>query len=297
MLAIGLLAALVSGCGGVAQGSPGASVPLVTAGAPSGSSGAPTLTPTSAASVAPTKPPATAFPTEAFRFGDILKIQVNNLAARKAPDRNAGLVHRYDTSGETPIDKGEVRLDKGARVMVGIGPIRVGNIVWYLVWPSPDGKVTDSSSDWYAGKPADVSSGPAWVAASLDASVYMTLDRRPDTAEIEKSMAVGLFASGTGPFESAPQARHDAFLLDWAAAAPDQGSPCTFRVSLTPADSGVPPKKAIDTSTSTSKASPLLGTTVSAPWLPIPAGSWTTFTVKIAGTCAWTFRLIRLEHD
>jgi hypothetical protein len=296
-LGLALVAAIAGACGGQTQGSPGASVPVATAAIPAESGVAPTLTPTAAASTGPSTPAATPLPTEAYRFGDILRIQVDRLAARKSPDRSAALVHRYDTSGETPIDKGEVRLSKGTKVMVGVGPLRVGNIVWYLVWPSPDGKVSDSTSDWYAGKPADVSSGPAWVAASLDANIYMVLDRRPDVSEIEAKQAVGLFASGTGAYESAPQPRHDAFLLDWAAAAPDQGSPCTFRVSMTPADAGVPPKKPVDTSTSTAKSSPLLGLVVNAPWLPIPAGSWTTFTVKITGSCAWTFRLTRLEHD
>jgi hypothetical protein len=181
--------------------------------------------------------------------------------------------------------------------MVALGPVRVGTIVWYLVWPSPAGKVSDGTSDWYTGNPADVSSGPAWVAASLEAEVYMTLERRPDAAEIEQTIAIGAHAAGTGPFESAPQLRHDAFLLDWAAAAPEQGTSCSVRISLVPADSTIPPKKPVDTSTSTVKVSALLGDTVTAPWLPAPDGSWKTFTVKIAGTCGWAFRLVRLEHD
>lgn len=236
-------------------------------------------------------------PSETYTFGDILRIQVNRLAARKTPLRTSALVHRWDTSGESPIDKGEVRLSKGNLVMVALGPVRVGTIVWYLVWPSPAGKVSDGTSDWYAGNPADAPGGPAWVAASLEAEVYMTLDRRPDAAEIEQATAIGPHAAGTGPFESVPQPRHDAFLLDWAAAAPEPGTACSIRISLAPADAATPPKKPVDTSTSAVKTSALLGEIVTAPWLPAPDGSWKTFTVKIAGECNWAFRLTRLEHD
>jgi hypothetical protein len=295
------LAIVATACGGQPQGSPGASGGAATPASPGAStlsgSGAPSLAPTADASTAPTGPVATPMPSETYRFGDILKIQVNRLAARKAPLRSSPLVRRYDTSGESPVDKGEVRLSKGNLVMVGLGPLRVGTIVWYLVWPSPAGKVSDGTSDWYSGNPADMAGGPAWVAASLDAEVYMTLERRPDAAEIEQATGIGLNAAGTGPFESVPQLRHDAFLLDWAAAAPEQGTACSIRISLVPADPAIPPMKPIDTSTSTVKVSALLGDIVTAPWLPAPEGSWKTFTVKIAGTCSWAFRLTRLEHD
>lgn len=292
------MAMTATACGGQTPGSPGTSVPQVTAGTSVGSpSGAPTSAASTGASVVPSGAGPTLMPTETFQYGDILKVQVNRLAARKAPTRTAALVHRYDTSGESPIDKGEVRLGSGDLVSVEIGPVRVGTLVWYLVWPAPGGKLSGGTSDWYSGNPADVSFGPAWVAASLEASVYMVLQRRPDAAEIAQTEAAAVAAAGTGPFESAAQPRHDAFLLDWAAASPEQGSPCSFRMSLVPADAGVPPKKPVDTSTSAVKTSPLLGANVNAPWLPVPAGSWTTFTVKITGSCAWAFRLARLEHD
>jgi hypothetical protein len=273
-------------------------VPVFTPGSSiAAGSEAPSAATTLEPSAAPTAPPASLLPSETFVHGDILKVQVDNLAARKTPDRSSALVHLWDTSGESPVDKGAVRLDKGALVSVGIGPLRAGNIVWYLVWPAPGGKLGGGASDWYTGNPADVSSGPAWVAASLDANIYMVLQRRPDAAELSASEPPGPSGAGTGPFESAPQPRHDAFLLDWAAAAPDQGSPCTFRMSLVPADAGVPPKKPVDTSTSAAKTSSLAGLAVSAPWLPIPDGSWATFTVKITGSCNWAYRLTRLDHD
>jgi hypothetical protein len=292
------VALVATACGGQTTGSSGASVPVVTPGSSAvATTGAPSSAPTLTPSAAPTTPAATLLPSEMFQHGDVLKVQVNNLAARKAPDRSSGLVHRYDTSGESPVDKGEVRLDKGNLVSVAIGPLRAGNIVWYLVWPAPDGKPNGGTSDWYNGNPADVSGGPAWVAASLDASIYLVLQKRPSAGELSAVEPAGPSAAGVGTYESPPQPRHDAFLLDWAAAAPEQGSPCTFRMSLVPADAAVPPKKPVDTSTSGAKTSPLLGVTVSAPWLPIPGGSWTTFTVKITGSCVWAFHLWRLEHD
>lgn len=245
----------------------------------------------------PSVPPASAFPTETFLYSDILKVQVDRLAARVQPKRSSALVHLYDTTGESPLDRGEVRLKKGDYVSVQLGPIRVGATVWYLVWPATGTTLHGAGAGWYTGSPADVSPGPAWVAASVDADVYLTFHRRPDVEEIEAFEPLGLNAAGTGPFESAAQPRHDGWLLHWAAAAPDSGSSCSFRVTLAPSDAAVAAREPLDTSTSGVKVSPIQGTFVSAPWLPAAPGSWETFTLQVAGTCRWAVRLTPLHHD
>ena len=64
-----------------------------------------------------------------------------------------------------------------------------------------------------------------------------------------------------------------------------------------PADDDFDPKTGANTSTTTVKTSALTGKGVNAPWLPVAEGSWTTFTVQVAGTCTWAFNLSRLDHD
>jgi hypothetical protein len=261
---------------------------------------APSPAPTTAPTAAPPTPAPTPFVTEGFKYGDILKVQVNDLAARQAPKRSAALVHGYDLDGAAPIDDGLVRLDKGDFVSVHLGPIRVGETVWYLVYPSDNGVFHEAEVNWYHGPPGTTAFGPAWVAASVGEQVYLTFDHHPSDLELEGFLPIGLNAAGTGSYVSPPQARHDFNLFDWAASTTVNGTPCSFKVSLVPSDPGVAPVSAINTTTTTTtnvKAASLDGKTVDAPWLPAPEGSWETFTVNVTGTCRWAIRLTPLHHD
>ncbi len=279
----------VSACGGQSQGTPASSQQATgaatTAPAPS-AAGSSASAATTAPSSAPATPAATPIVNPGFKFGDVLKIQVNSLAARIAPKRSAALVHAYDITGPAPVDGGLVRLDKGALVSVELGPVPVGDTVWYLVWPLPGG------AQWYTTPPMDGSPVPAWVAASVGSAVYVQLDHAGGG---DPSGSVG--AAGRGDYVSAPQPRHDVFQLKWAAATPSSGESCSFKVVLVPSDADFDPKVAIQTTTTTVKVGPLGGTGVRASWLPAPAGSWETFTVAVTSTCNWAFRLVRLEHD
>jgi hypothetical protein len=302
ILALVLLLALgATACGqGVASPGvtkePGATAATATEAAGSGapeSSGA-VSPPASSASA---NPEATPLSNPGFAFGDILRVQVNSLAARIAPKRSAALVHAYDISGPAPVDGGAVRLDKGDFVSVELGPLPIGDTVWYLVWPAPGAKLHPGGLEWYMTPPTAGQPGPAWVAASVGGDVYMQLERHPAAAEVEAFGAPGVMGAGRGSYVSAPQARHDTFQLGWAAAAPSSGTSCTFRITLVPADADFAPKVAIETSTTSVKVAPLGGVAVGAPWLPADADSWTTFTVNVGGTCNWAFHLARLEHD
>lgn len=294
--AVGML--VVVGCGGPAEGSPAASG--AESGSPTGApstdagSGAPAASP---ASTPAASPGATPTLHSGFQYSDILRIQVDRLAARVAPTRTAALVHAYNLSGPAPVDGGQVRLSKGDLVSVELGPLPIGDTVWYLVWPAPGSKLHPGGMEWYTSPPPDSSPVPGWVAASVGADVYMGLQRRPDKAEIEAYAPLGLNVAARGNYESGPQARHDAFLIDWAASAPVAGTACDFKVSLTPSDADFIPEDVIKTSTTTVKTSSLNGYGANVPWLPIPAGAWDTFTVVVTSTCDWAMRLVRLEHD
>ena len=164
--------------------SPSATILIPTAG--------PTLTPLSSPTAAPV--------AAKSEFGTTLQVQVNRLAARLAPDTSAALVHAYNLSGPAPVDAGQVRLSKGDFVSVELGPLKIGNTVWYLVWPSKAGKFRVSDVDWYDKAPPGGTPGPGWVAASVGTAVYMTPSRHPATAELEALEPVGLTGYGTGAY-------------------------------------------------------------------------------------------------
>ncbi|MEO8274506.1 MAG: hypothetical protein ABI620_10610, partial [Chloroflexota bacterium] len=290
-VALGMLAILwLSACGGPSAGSQvpsGATTqPATIAPETSLPSGA-TVSP-APPSAAPATPAATPILNAGFQLGDILKVQVNSLAARIAPKRTAALVHAYDLSGPAPIDGGVVRLDKGDFVSVELGPVPVGDTVWYLVWPAPGAKLHPGGLEWYAGPPATGPPGPGWMAASVAGDVYLRLERHPDATERATTFgSLAVAAAGLGNYVSAPQPRHDGFQLDWAAATPASGTTCSLKITLVPADADVDPKVAVETTTTTVKVAPVDGLRVTAPWLPAAEGSWETFTVKVASTCNW----------
>jgi hypothetical protein len=298
---------IVAGCGpgivSTATYQPGATGTEATPGAsPAASVAAPSLEP----SLAPTAEP-TAAPTEVpvqpphlnpgYQYQDLLRVTVNRLAVRKQPKRTAGLLHAYDIFHEpSPADLGEVRLNSGDLVSMHLGPLPGGDTVWYLVWGAED---TDfHSSDWYLEPPFEGSVGPGWAASQVGDKNYMTLKRHATPEEIDGFMPLGVNAAGFGDWQSDPQPRHDGFAFDWAAAAPTQGTSCELAIRLVPDDPTADPFVALSKiTTTTAKASPVTGGVVSAPWLPAPDGSWTTFRVVVDSTCNWALRLSPLHHD
>lgn len=255
----------------------------------------PTLTPTGLLHP-PTEAPASpgTVISDGFHFDDILKIGVNRLAVRTAPTKTAHLVHQYLILGTTASDLGEVRLNTGTFVKVQLGPLQIGDITWYLVWPAAGGKLDDQTTNWYDQAPMAGQPVPAWIATSVGSAKYVSLQRRPTAAQIEAVEAPGLVVAGTGNYASAPMPRHDAFQLYWAVAATSTAS-CPFKVSLVPSDPDFDPLIALDTSTTTVKVSPLNGTPT--PWAVAGTSTFDTFTLDVTSSCRWAIRLIRLEHD
>lgn len=302
---------IVAACGAPSnQGSPGPSgaTPTGSANTAPSSSSAPgsTVPATGPASAPPSAAPATGSPptpaptgsiSPGFAYGDVLLVRVDRLAVRKQPKRSAALVHAYELDGPAPIDHGLVRLSAGAFVSVHLGPVTVGETVWYLVWPSESGVMHESSIDWYTQHPSDGSPGPGWMATQVGDESYATLFRQPGAAELESYEPLGLNAAGTGPFASAPQPRHDGWDFTWAASTPVPDTTCTVRVDLVPGDGDFEPVTLLDTSTGGVKVSSVGGSFKTAPWLPAAAGSWTTFTLEVSGTCRWAVRLTPLHHD
>jgi hypothetical protein len=290
-----VVAAVLAGCSGPVA-SPGASpaTTMLETGTPSVEG--PTISPSAAPTVAPTDAPSPGTViTDGFHFDDILKIQVNRLAVRTAPTKTARLVHQYLILGTTASDLGEVRLNKGNFVKVQLGPLQVGSITWYLVWPAANAKLDDQTTNWYDQAPMAGSPVPAWIATAVGSTKYVTLERRPTAAQIKAVEDPGLVAAGTGNYTSPPMPRHDAFQLYWAITSPGAGAECPFKVSLVPDDADFTGLDIVATSTSSVKVSPLNG--AAEPWPEAGISSWSTFTLEITSTCRWAIRLIRLEHD
>jgi hypothetical protein len=90
-------------------------------------------------------------------------------------------------------------------------------------------------------------------------------------------------------------ARHDMFAFNWAVAADDHPSPCTFTVTLVPGN-GAEPIVAVETSTTNVAQGPLTGPDSGLDW-PLTGGAVDSFTVSITSGCTWTMGLQPLPHD
>jgi len=266
----------------------------------------PSSTPNSsqAASSAPSSVPSGApSPTPSlitgFLFSDILAVQVNGLAVRVAPSLTSPLAQGLGANAE-PM--GDVRLGVGDFVSVQLGPLPIGDIVWYLVWPAEDARLGYSTL-WWDTNSDDPDGGvnPGWVAASRGGDEYLTLHRRPDPAEYggwPEGGPQALMVSGTGNYDSEPLPRHDLFTLLWAATADGHPIPCELAVNLVPED-GAGVVLAVQTSTDNLELGPTsgAGSSPNTPWGPFAGGAWDSFSISIRSECTWTVGLWPLAHD
>jgi hypothetical protein len=270
----------------------GTAAATATAGVTPTAAQTPSLTPIAASSASPSV-------LTGFQYSDVLRVEVNGLAVRQAPLLTSPLAQAYRFDGVRNVPLGDVRLNAGDFVSVHLGPLPVGDTVWYLVRPAEDARLGYSTVAWDAGSgvgPGD----PGWVAASVGLNQYLTLQRRPEASEIEQSLPVGVTVSGTGDYESGPQPRHDMFLFNWAAAVIDGSARCAFSVTLLPDDGSEPVAVAVQTSTTNVAQGALQGpaAVASTPWAPTPAGGpGHSFTVSIKSGCAWAVGLHSLAHD
>jgi len=270
-----------------------------TAGATATASTTPTTPGINSSATPDTEPSSTPAEHTGFHYSDILRVEVDGLAVRTAPSVSSGLVQGYRVVGVPAIEPtGEVRLNAGDFVSVHLGPLPVGDKVWYLVYPAQDARLHYGFVAWSSAPENAGLSEPGWVAGSVGDQQYLTLHRRPETAEIEEYLPVGLTLSGTGDYNSAPQARHDLFTFNWAVALADQDASCAVSITLVPED-GAEPVVAVDTSTNSVAQGPMSGSgaALNLPWGVSAGGTWDTFTVSITSGCTWVIGLHALHHD
>jgi len=259
-----------------------------------------TRSPTADQSVAAASTPGSSVIT-GFEFSDILQVQVDGLAVREAPSLTSDMAQGYRYDGATYVPTGDVRLGAGDFVSVHLGPLPIGDTIWYLVWPAEEGRLNYSPSgswDSNGSSPSVSGNDPAWVAASVGEDDYLTLNRRPEPSEIEQFGSVGLTLSGTGDYESEPLARTDLFSFNWAVAADDHPAPCEFMVTLVP-DDGTEPMVAVEASTTDVEQGPVTGSGSPLDWPrgTSAGGPADTFTVSITSGCTGAVGLKPLPHD
>jgi hypothetical protein len=240
-----------------------------------------------------------------FDYSDILRVEVNGLAVRQAPSLTSPLAQGYRGSELiTAQPTGDVRIDAGYFVRVELGPLWNGDTAWYLVWPAEDARLHNNTGTWWDSN-GDFATGggvdPGWVAASVGENLYLTLYRQPEPGEIEQYRWIEqgfLMVSGTGNYESGPQARHDLFGFNWVVAVDGHFSPCPFSISLVPED-GAEPVVVIQTSTTDVEQGPVTGpgSQIELPWGSSAGGTWDSFAVSINSGCTWAVGLWPAAHD
>ncbi len=251
----------------------------------------PTATPVSTPSAGPLGP---AVVTGAG-FSDILMVEVNGLAVRVSPTLSSPLAQGIERTGD-------VRLDAGDYVSVELGPLLIGDVVWYLVWPAEDARLNYSTLWWDTNGDDPVGGvNPGWVAAAVGEDQYLSLYRPTDPSEYTSWPAGGpmtLMVSGSGDYVSEPHVQHDRFSIRWAVAVQHQAAPCSFSVALLPED-GAEPVVVIDTSVDDVIEGPVPGPTgvVHAPWGASAGDLGDLFRVVVRSGCAWTLKLTPLPHD
>jgi DNA-binding CsgD family transcriptional regulator len=282
-----------------------AALATASASAPPTAPTTPSPTPSPTLSPTPTSTPAASPAVHAgFQYHDFLRVEVNGLAVRQAPLLSSPLVpgERTDFRGGTgPVLVDEVRLGAGNLVAIELGPLPIGDTVWY--------QVVSSGYD-----PAEVAAGggPAflytwqeasWVAASVGANQYLVLYQRDDPHNYDHEPfgpdGPRVFTvSGTGNFESGPQPRYDLFTLRWAVALDNHPAPCPFSISLVPED-GPEAEVVVQTSTSDVKQGPRSGPNSirTPPWGQSAGGPWDSFKVAISSGCTWSVLLVPLYHE
>jgi hypothetical protein len=290
------MAVVLAGCASPAQESQAPSAtPAATSTQSASATTAATRSPTAEPSVtaAPTAGPSV---VTGFEFSDILRVEVNGLAVRVSPTLSSPLAQGIERTGD-------VRLDAGGYVSVELGPLPIGDVVWYLVWPAEDARLHYSTLWWDTnGDDAVGGVNPGWVAASVGEDQYLSLYRATDLSEYASWPAGGpktLMVWGTGDYVSELQVQHDLFDFDWAAAVDHQPSPCALSVTLAPQDGGES-VDLIETSIAGAEHGPVSGPAglIHTPWgASAGAPGDPLFTVSVNSDCAWAVKLAPLPHD
>lgn len=220
---------------------------------------------------------------EGFGWNDILRVEVNGLAVRRAPYTHIPLAIGYRLDGTST---GEVRLNAGDFVSVDLGPVQIGDTTWYRVWPAEGGQLNYSSVWWDTQNNGPNPVEPGWVAASVGTDSYLTLHEAFEDDPQSSGLPATLLVSGIGDYLSEPQDGFDLYWLRWAYLIDEQGAPCEFSVTLVPV--GGAGLLAVSES--------LIGAFEEGS-TPVMRESFDPYQLAVSSDCEWTLRLQPGGHD
>lgn len=228
-----------------------------------------------------------------FAHGDVVEVVVDGLAVRAEPFESARLVSAWESvDDEWRQVEDEVRLDAGHLVAVQLGPIPIGEIVWYrvreMVQPGQD-----PTRHWDATGEGPQGESDGWIAVRVGDDPYVRMHEQGGEAPGWMSV----LASGNAEFVSDPFPRHDNLHLEWALSLGSRPGPCGFQVTAEGADAA----------TSAGAAVPMVSESLDEPFRegratfraadlePIQGSEQ--FRLRVAADCDWALTLAALPHD
>ena len=276
-----LALALLAACAGQSP-SPSASTVASTEASPS-------ATPEATASPEPSASPTEGAILDGFEYTAILRIEADNLAVRAAPFTTSPLA----TASRDGREVGEVRLNAGDFVSVDLGPLQLGDVTWYRVYPSDDGVLHVSAFSWDTKGDGYNPIEPGWIAVAEGDAEHVSLFA--PAVEQDEFEGLPLLISGSGDYESPEFEGFDLYLLSWAQTIDDQDAPCNLEIDLALADGSesVPVDVVSLIGAFQEGVSPIGAGDRN----PILGDDFEPLVLDVRSACEWTIRLEAQPHD
>ena len=210
----------------------------------------PSGTPAATSSAAPTpsapdpspSPSAAALVIPDIVVGEYLEVTGNGLAVRAGPGADHALVSEYSISREDPIEvtklKDEVRLPAGHVVQARLGPIVVDDTVWWAVDNVPQaGQAIGDAPVWRSVAPvaySELDFQLTWIAVAQPGTTLIRTTERPamECPCYGEPPGPTVVAAGVGEGRVGPWTNRALAFITLAAAAPESGGVCDFRVTV-----------------------------------------------------------------
>ena len=248
-------------------------------------------TPSQARASAAATTPSLALPP--IHVGDYLEVTGNGLAVRSGPGLQHLPVSEFLLGHTDPIEttllRSEVRLAAGDVVRVQLGPLVVDDTTWFAVYNVPQGGQADTDTPlWRTVAPvpySEIDFKLTWMALAQPTATFVDVAERPACSPcFGDAPPPTVAAAGVGEGRVGPWPNRDAAWMTFAAAAPQAGGVCDFRVT-TPSGAIMLDEPGVD------YFSALIPGVSPAPDAPADAEVW----LDVGGNCGWAI-LINLPQ-
>ena len=165
----------------------------------------------------------------------------NGLAVRSGPGPQYPLVSEFLLGRTEPLEttllRSEVRLPAGHVVRVQIGPLIVDGATWFAVYNVPQaGQAYTDMPLWRTVAPvpySEIDFELTWIAVAQPSATYVDVTERPACSPcFDEAPPPTVAAVGVGQGRVGPWINRDAPWMTFAAAAPQSGGVCGFRVTV-----------------------------------------------------------------